>query len=501
MSNASLEKLLKELAEILQESTEKYREEIDVISPTIVSLSDSSLKVSLSDIITKINKVPGLKSPTISQDIINEFRKGFLSGKVKEETYRVEGKEDTVPSESLATYYTDIQLFYVYNDGPLNGYQSVQRRIVNGTTAIKNYFNNSKVSNILFSEYTYTNKEGNQITASRSNIETGHLYRDENTITPAVQKLNLVQQKTTQILEEISNSNITRDSFPKLKGINSFIRSINALKNITLNSLTTLEKTHARDVNLIFNASNQIKIDFLGKLFSEKNIKIVVLIPEARKSNSSKSKRERKAISKLYTTAIGSYLKKVDVTILTSSKSIKKAIEDHIVETLLEGKSSYSSTSKASYNLVIPNNKKQKVNTKVSANVSIKLPKPRATPIRNTAGQFTSIPKILNMLRSQITLRVSKNMRTPRLNYRTGRFARSVKINSVSRSDKGNWTITYSYMTYPYQTFEPGYAQGSVRRDPRSLITLSIRELVAKEIGDNFKAVRLGGIGSRGKIE
>jgi len=35
-------------------------------------------------------------------------------------------------------------------------------------------------------------------------------------------------------------------------------------------------------------------------------------------------------------------------------------------------------------------------------------------------------------------------------------------------------------MRYPYETFEPGNAQGSVERDPRKLIDKSIREIAVQ---------------------
>lgn len=91
-------------------------------------------------------------------------------------------------------------------------------------------------------------------------------------------------------------------------------------------------------------------------------------------------------------------------------------------------------------------------------------------------------------------------MKAPRLRYRTGRFADNVKVKTVTQDKTGKLIVSYEYMTYPYQTFEPGYAQGSVKRDPRALIKTSIREIVAPYVGANFKAVRLGGDGSRGSI-
>lgn len=498
MSSASLEKLLKELAEILQESTEKYREEIDSVNPTIVSLSDSNLKNSLKPIIDSIKTIKTSKS--IESTIIQKFREGFLSGRV----LRIPAfnPEDSI-NESVATYYASTNLFFVYKEGSFNAYQSIQRRIVKGSESINNYFNDPQIKDILFSNYSYIDKKTNKpVQVTRSNIETGHLYSGDMSVTPAIQKLNLVNKKVDEILSDI---NYTSSSTSKLGIINNLVSALNNLKTISLTSLGGIKKTHKKDVKLLFTGTSEIQIDKLGKFFAEKNLKIVLLVPEARNINSSKSRAERLAVSKLYSSKIGSYLKKVDVATLKASKSIKEVVEDHLVQTLLNGKGDgYKEKSKASYKKDIPSKSNKKTTkTTITSNVSIKSPKTtnKPAPIRNTSGQFTSLPKILAILQGSINEQVASNMGSPRLNYRKGRFANSVRINNVNKSDKGQWTITYSYMTYPYQTFEPGYAQGSQTRDPRALIRLSIRQLVAKEIGDKFRAVRLGGAGSLGRIK
>ena len=71
-------------------------------------------------------------------------------------------------------------------------------------------------------------------------------------------------------------------------------------------------------------------------------------------------------------------------------------------------------------------------------------------------------------------------MKPPRLVYRTGRFAESARITDITYTPQGYPSIGYTYMKYPYQTFEPGFAQGSEDRDPRKLIDRSIRELAVQ---------------------
>lgn len=76
------------------------------------------------------------------------------------------------------------------------------------------------------------------------------------------------------------------------------------------------------------------------------------------------------------------------------------------------------------------------------------------------------------------------------LNYRTGRFAASATVTSLSKSRQGMITAFYEYMKNPYQTFEPGYRQGSPKtRDPKLLIATSIREIAATKVANRLRAV------------
>ena len=98
---------------------------------------------------------------------------------------------------------------------------------------------------------------------------------------------------------------------------------------------------------------------------------------------------------------------------------------------------------------------------------------------RVRASQY-SIAALLGALNQQIPKTVAENMESPRLNYQTGRFASSVRVTDIATTARGFPSIGYTYMKYPYQTFEPGYRQGSVERDPRKLIDTSIRQVAAQ---------------------
>ena len=76
------------------------------------------------------------------------------------------------------------------------------------------------------------------------------------------------------------------------------------------------------------------------------------------------------------------------------------------------------------------------------------------------------------------------------LNYQTGRFAASARVERMSQSREGMITAFYSYMKNPYQTFEPGFRQGSPKtRDPKLLIAGSIRDIAASKVDNRMRAV------------
>jgi hypothetical protein len=99
--------------------------------------------------------------------------------------------------------------------------------------------------------------------------------------------------------------------------------------------------------------------------------------------------------------------------------------------------------------------------------------------------------QLVQQLNAKLPETIINNMRSPRLQNRTGRFASSVKVVDVNQTRQGYKSFGYTYQTGPYQTFEPGYAQGSIDRDPRRLIDRSIREIAAEMAIGRFYTRRL----------
>ena len=97
---------------------------------------------------------------------------------------------------------------------------------------------------------------------------------------------------------------------------------------------------------------------------------------------------------------------------------------------------------------------------------------------RSRAQSSSAQPlQLMVMINKELPQTIKANMDLPALQNRTGRFAESVKIVDAVKTRQGFPSFGYTYQKNPYQTFEPGFAQGSPERDPRALISRSIREI------------------------
>lgn len=173
---------------------------------------------------------------------------------------------------------------------------------------------------------------------------------------------------------------------------------------------------------------------------------------------------------------------------LETSKSINQYISDSIVGIFRQGKTPiYSSittiTQATKVPIVVP---KLDFKVKVPTKTSIRIP--------NTRRVLSSVSNLLAILQAGINKQVAKNMGQGNehrvLNYRTGRFAESVQVQRLSESRQGMITAFYSYMRNPYGTFsEGGRQQFPKSRDPKLLISKSVRELAAPIVGARMRAV------------
>ncbi len=101
---------------------------------------------------------------------------------------------------------------------------------------------------------------------------------------------------------------------------------------------------------------------------------------------------------------------------------------------------------------------------------------------------------LMAMIQEKLPQTVQKNMGSPRLENRTGRLARSVKLTDITQTRQGFLSMGYTYEHDPYKVFEVG--QGDARwatpdRDPRKLIDASIREVASNMALGRFYTRRI----------
>lgn len=180
---------------------------------------------------------------------------------------------------------------------------------------------------------------------------------------------------------------------------------------------------------------------------------------------------------------------------LVSSKTFNDLVADQVINTIL-GKNIevYNQkkrvliqgdleTTKIKVDSSKPRNKLKKLNT------TLNKPKSVQSRVRNLRGQFTSVVSIEALIRMSLYETIKKNMVEPALVFRSGRFAASVQLQKLNAQRDGSLVAFLTYMKYPYGTYEPGFAHGSVERSPTLLIDRSVREIAAKLITNRLKTI------------
>jgi hypothetical protein len=175
---------------------------------------------------------------------------------------------------------------------------------------------------------------------------------------------------------------------------------------------------------------------------------------------------------------------------LVTSKSINQYVSESILSNLKTGKNAsdyQSETTLVQRTPVTIEKSTVEFKTKDTPSTSV----PQLKTVKGTKYSLTSLKNLIN---SQLQDVVSANMgdgsRKDILNYRTGRFAASVKVEDLSVSREGMITAFYNYMRNPYATFSSGGKQQLPRsRDPKLLIAKSIREIAAQKVGNRMRAV------------
>lgn len=108
----------------------------------------------------------------------------------------------------------------------------------------------------------------------------------------------------------------------------------------------------------------------------------------------------------------------------------------------------------------------------------------------------TDLNSLLNFLNSKMHDKIRENMgkggSKQVLNYKTGRFAKSAKIQSLYEvNEKGAIGAQVKYMRYPYGVFEPGGRLHKAGRDPHRIFGRSIRQILQEERIANLRRVKV----------
>ena len=213
-----------------------------------------------------------------------------------------------------------------------------------------------------------------------------------------------------------------------------------------------------------------------AQLASKGLTEILILVPQVASMNvSDKTNAQARAARKRIVQQFWNTHKN-DVLTLSGSKTYIQALNESIDDLLMDKK---TKTYRA---------RKTTTNRPKQSPVGAKLTAAKPPRLRTSQGKFTSAMNIQAILDAKIKETVADNMgKGGALVYRTGRFAQSVGVEKVMQSRQGTLTAFYTYMKAPYQTFERGFKQGSLRRDPRKLISASIREIARETLNHKLQ--------------
>ena len=221
----------------------------------------------------------------------------------------------------------------------------------------------------------------------------------------------------------------------------------------------------------------------------------VLLTPVLKEINIQRGSTEERQIQEAFLKAFEMTFRNVEYENLEGSSTLFEKIETTIVHDQL------ANSVKSAKNVKVKTGAK-KVRTKSRTKVTEKgkrgkghsaktisrggalaaRPKARSTSNKQSDTQ-RSMFSMMAMINQKLPQTVRKNMRSPGLENRTGRFASSVRLTEVLTTPRGFPSFGYTYQKNPYQVYEPGKGRSpwaNSDRDPRGVIDASIREIAAE---------------------
>lgn len=258
-----------------------------------------------------------------------------------------------------------------------------------------------------------------------------------------------------------SLSSITKEEYELLESnLNSFFKKADISK-VRQRQITRLMTNY----NMIVNKKGVLRADYFST--------VTFQVGTENTGVDAKAEKEVKAIFR-------SFIQSLELENLEGSSTLTEKMEKAIVDSI--------ASQIKNPNVQILINPKVRNAKLTSSGKAIETQKPKKPRVRVTAGGVLassktraknsySLSSLIPRFNSQLPQTVAKNMGDPALVNRTGRFASGVRVTDITTTAQGFPSIGYTYDKFPYQTFEQGYAQGSVERDPRKLIDKSIREI------------------------
>jgi hypothetical protein len=214
-------------------------------------------------------------------------------------------------------------------------------------------------------------------------------------------------------------------------------------------------------------------------------------------------KVKKKELTDAFKARLFRAIKDTAVGYFTSSPTIRQLIGELLANSIKTGKTKSRAPTKGKASLTgksaLFDNKKI---TKPAKPGKIKLPPSSKTSSStipmSDMGNATVAPvnllNLMNLINTHLQNVISSNMGDGSsknvLNYRTGRFAASAQVERMSYSKEGTVTAFYNYMKDPYATFSAGGKQSEPKaRDPKLLISKSIREIAQQVVVNKLRAV------------
>ena len=449
--NVTLQDLIDDLDPALKKILYKdFRTELDS-RPTILDITYRTLKVN--------NPSPGFKKV---HDTLLQV--------VAEKATRQYARLEDIPSG----YFTGKQPYIIYINGDANNKFLVAKSVKPIRTFISNNISNDpRIVNSLFGQRTTTkeilNKKGvpsgDVKTTTVSNVDIGHISSAEN--------IYLVSPLEEKLLSVIEYGEVTSNQ-----------RAVKYASDV-LNELYALQA----DIDYTFKNTTPQSLASIGNKLGEF---FVVVTLHTSKLNQQFSDTEKLLFAKLRAQLglLASAKLRDKFLNLSGSNTILEDITKNLLAIVRTGKNAKLSGHKTNKAKTPTINLPKKVVTQATGAFSEMSPMPRVRDVA-TLYSLANLQQLINdSLQNVISAKMGGGGATNVLNYRTGRFAASAKVERMSSSREGMITAFYTYMKNPYQTFEPGYRQGTIKsRDPKLLISESIREIAATRVANRMRAV------------